>query len=176
MNSEKMKKLNDIGFKWRVRVVRGSKRKTMSVLLEEGENHESEEEDEEEGNEQEEEEEEEANEEEEEESDDDDEESQDDQGLGSATNTSRQGRACSSPQHTSTGRESPQNPPSAASDHCGFCKRAVMFACKQCQNPKCRRIFCQDCFEAEIRFRPSQTCTRCSGPLANPGGSNWACI
>ena len=146
MDPEKMKLLDDLGFTWRVRVVRGSRRRTKSIQPEEGET-----EDAVEGKE-----------------DDDETEDEEEEEEEGANRKKFKSPADYKINHI----KDPASPEKksiagASSFHCSSCTGAIIYASAQCAT--CRGSYCENCFD-EIRHDNAQQCPKCTGPVAAVGG------
>lgn len=164
MDVDKKRMLDELGFTWRVRVVRGSKRRTRSLRDSDDDDDEEEVDDAEEDGE------------EEDEDDDDLDESVEDtqpkpvrhyggrETLLSPTGYNYNRNLCSgrSPQAKAS--------PGSSDFQCSACLGDIIYASAQCES--CREVFCQACFD-ELRLSNAQQCKSCAGPVAAMT-SGWA--
>ena len=147
MDPEKMKSLNDLGFTWRVRVVRGSRRRTKSLQPEKGEVEDEVEEDE-----------------------DDDETEEEEEGEDEEGPSRKKFKSLAD--YKINHIEDAASPKKkiiagASSFHCSMCTGTIIYANAQCAT--CRGSYCENCFD-EIRHDHAQQCPKCAGPVAAVGG------
>lgn len=145
MNQEKVTALNALGFKWRVRNHRGSRRPNKPKPKEKVEESSEEEEDEDEDEEEEEE-----------------EDKEEDEGY----NTGGGGHLHVRPSVRKTQKAASPG----SSNQCSTCFSAILFPSAKCGG--CQKGFCQDCFD-EILHCNNQTCSSCKGHV-NPTTAGWA--
>lgn len=151
MNEEKKRLLNELGFTWRVRVVRGSRRRTQSLRNDDSD-----------------------------EDDDDDHYGEDDEDSDDEPVRHYGGREslvspqldCSSPQMDSSDHFASQGASASPGDsnHCSMCLGTIIYASAQCAS--CRGSYCQGCFD-QIKEEQQQQCHSCSGRVNSLTGG-WA--